>query len=76
ILVVPDHRDLAQLVAVLAPRRAATARVRGAAGRSGPERYGAYLRLLEPTPVVVIGNRSSVYAPAHDVGTVVVWDDG
>ncbi len=76
LLVVPDHRDLAQLEAVLAPRLPGSALVRDDAGRSGPERYGAYLRLLEPRPVVVMGNRSTVYAPAHDVGVVVVWDDG
>ncbi|MEN2740986.1 primosomal protein N' [Microbacterium sp. X-17] len=76
ILVVPDHRDLAQLEAVLAARLPTSALVRDDAGRSGPERYAAYLRLLDPVPAVVIGNRSAVYAPAHDVGLVAIWDDG
>jgi len=76
ILVAPDHRDLAQLEAVLASRLPEGVLLRADAGSSGPERYAAYLRLLEARPSVVIGNRSAVYAPAHDTGLVVVWDDG
>ncbi len=76
ILVVPDHRDLDQLAAALVGRVAADALVRDDSRRSGPERYAGYLRVLDPVPCIVIGNRSAVYAPAHDVGLVVVWDDG
>lgn len=76
ILVVPDHRDQSELTAALESRLPAPALVRVDARQSGPARYGAYLRMLQPVPCVVVGNRSSVYAPAHDVGAVVVWDDG
>lgn len=76
VLVVPDHRDQAQLAAALADRVPAAAVVAVDARQSGPERYRAYLRLLSAIPCIVIGNRSAVYAPAHDVRTVVVWDDG
>ncbi|MCT9820222.1 primosomal protein N' [Microbacterium sp. W1N] len=76
VLVVPDHRDQAQLLAVLEVHLPVDAVVRDDARRSGPERYGTYLRLRTAVPCVVVGNRSTVYAPAHDVGAVVVWDDG
>ncbi len=76
VLVLPDHRDQAQVLAALARRVPDEAIVRDDARRSGPERYGTYLRLLQPAPCIVVGNRSTVYAPAHDVGLVVVWDDG
>ncbi|WP_434811206.1 primosomal protein N' [Microbacterium sp. bgisy189] len=76
LLVVPDHRDQAQLTAALAPHAPDDAVVAVDARQSGPERYAAYLRLLLPAACIVVGNRSTVYAPAHDVGTIVIWDDG
>ena len=76
VLVVPDHRDQGQVLAALTDRVPAEAVVRDDARRSGPERYAGYLRLLHASPCIVVGNRSTVYAPAHDVGLVVIWDDG
>lgn len=76
IIVVPDHRDEAHVLAVLARRVDDAAVVRDDARRSGPDRYAGYLRLLAEVPCIVVGNRSSVYAPAHDVGAVLLWDDG
>lgn len=74
LLVVPDQRDEDQVLAALEGR--APEVVRDDARRSGPERYATYLRLLTPAPCIVVGNRSTVYAPASDTGVVVVWDDG
>lgn len=76
LVVVPDQRDQDQVLAVLDAHAPASVVLRDDARRSGPERYASYLRLLEPAPAIVVGNRSTVYAPAHDVGTVIVWDDG
>jgi len=76
VLVLPDHRDQTQVLAALSGRVPDDAVVRDDARRSGPERYATYLRLLHPAPRIVVGNRSTVYAPAHDVGLVAVWDDG
>lgn len=76
VLALPDHRDRAQVIASLQRWLPEEAVVRDDADRSGPERYASYLRLRHPVPVIVVGNRSTVYAPAHDTGLVVVWDDG
>ncbi|NNH05325.1 primosomal protein N', partial [Microbacterium ulmi] len=76
VVVVPDHRDQDQLAAALAGRVPDGALVRDDARQSSPARYAGYLRVLSDEPCVVIGNRSAVYAPAHDVGLLVVWDDG
>ena len=46
ILVVPDHRDQAQLEAALAGRAPADAIIRNDARQSSPARYSAFLRLL------------------------------
>lgn len=76
VLVVPDHRDRAQLEAALQGRIPETALVRDDSRQSSPARYGAFLRTLAASPCVVIGNRSAVYAPVHELGMVAVWDDG
>lgn len=76
LVVVPDQRDEEQVLAVLAVHAPAGAVVRGDARLSGPERYAAYLRTLSDAPAIVVGNRSTVYAPAARVGSVIVWDDG
>lgn len=76
LVVVPDQRDQDQVLAVLAAHAPAEAVLRDDARRPNPERYAGYLRLLGGPPAIVVGNRSTVYAPARDVGTVLVWDDG
>jgi len=76
VIVVPDYRDQAQVLAALAPLVPADAVVRPDADQSGPVRYGQYLRTLAAVPCVVVGRRSAVYSPAHDTGLVAVWDDG
>ncbi len=76
VLVVPDYRDQAQLLAALGEIVSADAIVRDDSDQSGPARYAQYLRTLAPVPCIVVGRRSAVYAPAHDTGLVAVWDDG
>lgn len=76
VLVVPDHRDRAQLEAALHGRVPSSAVVRDDSRQSSPVRYAAFLRMLSPAPCIVIGNRSAVYAPVHAPGLVALWDDG
>src|SRR5699024_1584982 len=35
-----------------------------------------FLRALDHEPRIIIGNRSAVYAPAHELGAILMWDDG
>ncbi len=76
VLVVPDYRDQAQVLAALAELVTPDAVVRDDSDQSGPARYAQYLRALAPVPCIVVGRRSAVYAPAHDTGLVAIWDDG
>ncbi|MFS0867392.1 primosomal protein N' [Microbacterium sp. 179-B 1A2 NHS] len=76
LIVVPDHRDQAQVLGALSELVPEDAVVRDDARRAGPERYATFLRLRSAAPCIVVGNRSTVYAPAHDVGAVIIWDDG
>lgn len=73
---VPDYRDLDHLAACLALLVPADDIARIDATQPAGERYRAFLRTLEPRPVIVIGNRSALLAPAPALGLVALWDDG
>lgn len=75
IVALPDYRDLDQLRDALASLGHAGV-VRLDARQSKGERYAAFLRALDPEPRIIIGNRSVVYAPAHRLGAILLWDDG
>lgn len=76
ILSVPDYRDLNHLQAVLTTLVPGEAVARVDAGQPAADRYRAFLRTLEPRPVIVLGNRAAVLAPAAALGLIGVWDDG
>ena len=76
ILAVPDFRDQTQLAAALAAVLPAERIIRLDAKQSNPDRYRAFLRCLRDEPVVILGNRSVVYAPAKNLGLIGIWDDG
>jgi primosomal protein N' (replication factor Y) len=72
VVVVPDARDLARVSAAFTdlPHVALSADL-------GPaERYRQWLRVLRGEVHAVVGTRAAAFAPVHDVGLVVVWDDG
>lgn len=75
VLVVPDHRDQRQLVAVL-QTLVGDRVVELDARQSDADRYRAFLRTVTGGPVAIVGPRSAVYAPASDLGLLVVWEDG
>ncbi len=75
ILVAPDYRDLDQLRDALDALGHPDV-VRVDSRQSNAERYAAFLRALDPEPRIVLGNRSAVYAPAHRLGAIIMWDDG
>ena len=76
VIAVPDHRDLARLASALAGLAPEGAVVRLDAELPAQERYANYLRTLDDAPVIVIGNRSAVYAPVMRLGLLALWDDG
>jgi len=76
LLVVPDYRDSTQVEHVLAVLAAGDHVLRLDARQTAPARYRAFLDALEPRPRIVLGNRSVVYAPAHELGLIAFWNDG
>lgn len=75
IVVTPDYRDLDQLRDAF-ESLGHTDVVRVDARQSNGERYANFLRARDDRPRVILGNRSAVYAPAHRLGAILVWDDG
>ena len=76
ILVAPDHRDARQLEAALSVLLPADRIVRIDAAQPDADRYRGMLRAMGEEPVVILGNRSAVYAPAARLGLIAVWNDG
>ncbi len=76
LLIVPDYRDQDQVQAALDLLAPADSVSRVDARQPNADRYRAFLACLAPAPRIVLGNRSAVYAPAHDLGLIALWDDG
>lgn len=76
IVVVPDWRDIESYRETLADYLPEDALVVWDQNMTPAERYGAYLTLLEPRPRVVLGSRHALYSPVHNLGLIVVVNDG
>ncbi|VXB23455.1 putative primosomal protein N' [Arthrobacter sp. 9V] len=76
VVVVPDYRDLERLEVALGNVLPASDVARLTADDGQTPRYRNFLRLLSGAAGVAIGTRSAAYAPVHDLGLVVCWDDG
>jgi primosomal protein N' (replication factor Y) (superfamily II helicase) len=74
--VVPDQRDVDALTASALARCSADSVVALSAGLGPSARYRRWLAVLRGNARLVIGTRSAVFAPVHDLGLVLIWDDG
>ena len=76
LLVVPDQRDVQQLLAACVDRVGAD-RVVALTAELGPaERYRRWLAVRRGRVPVVVGTRSAAFAPVARLGLLAVWDDG
>jgi primosomal protein N' (replication factor Y) len=76
LIVVPDTRDLSlvdqALARVLGPGQHACL----SADLGPAERYRRWLAVSRGAVRVAAGTRGAMFAPVHDLGLVVLWDDG
>jgi len=76
LIVVPDARDLDRADQALATGLGPGGHACLAAGLGPAERYRRWLAVSRGQVRVVAGTRAAMFAPVHDLGLVVIWDDG
>jgi primosomal protein N' (replication factor Y) len=76
LVVVPDWKDLARLDAAMTKVLGEGQHAVLAADAGPASRYREFLRVARGAVKVAIGTRAAAFAPVHDLGLVVVWDDG
>jgi primosomal protein N' (replication factor Y) len=76
LIVVPDARDLSLVDGGLAEVLGPGQHVCLSADLGPAERYRRWLAVARGTVRVAAGTRGAMFAPVHDLGLVVVWDDG
>jgi len=73
---VPDGRDVARVSAALGTVLGDGRHVTLTAESGPAQRYRDFLAVRRGAVPVVVGTRAAAFAPVHDLGLVVVWDDG
>ncbi len=76
LVVVPDSRDVAALDGALTSALGPDVHLTLTADLGPAERYRRFLSVVRGQTRVVVGTRAAAFAPVHDLGLVVVWDDG
>jgi primosomal protein N' (replication factor Y) (superfamily II helicase) len=74
LVVVPDARDVVRVSAALTDLDVDHVTLTADLGPRA--RYAAWLSVRRGLRRVVVGTRASAFAPVHDLGLVVCWDDG
>jgi primosomal protein N' (replication factor Y) len=76
VVVVPDARDVERVDAALTAALGEGRHVALTAGIGPAERYRRFLAVSRGAVRAVVGTRAAVWAPVHELGLVLVWDDG
>ncbi len=72
LVVVPDAKDVAALAEVCREFNPTLL----LAERGAAQRYAAFIDIIEGRSSLVIGTRSAIFAPVHNLSLLIVWDDG
>ncbi|HET6877222.1 MAG TPA: primosomal protein N' [Jatrophihabitans sp.] len=76
VVVVPDARDLDRVDAALTAELGPGQHVALAADLGPAERYRRWLAVRRGEVRIAVGTRAAAYAPVHDPGLFVIWDEG
>ena len=72
----PDAKDVARVDAALTAVLGTGQHVTLTAQPGPARRYRDFLAVSRGARRVVVGTRAAAFAPVHDLGLVVIWDDG
>lgn len=76
VIVMPDARDVERMDRALTAALGDGHHVALTAELGPQERYTRFLSLSRGVVQAVVGTRAAVWAPARDLGLMVIWDDG
>ncbi len=76
LVVLPDSRDVGRVDTALRDLDPDAGQVVLTADLGPRARYSAWLKVLRGHARAVVGTRAAMFAPVHDLGLVVCWDDG
>jgi primosomal protein N' (replication factor Y) len=76
LVVVPDHGDVARVDAALGALLGESRHVVLTADAGPSRRYREFLAVARGSRRVVVGTRAAAFAPVHELGLLVIWDDG
>ena len=75
IILVPDYREHEQVLEALKQIGLGDFVANFSQEQPKSKQYDAFLKALEHDAVIVIGSRSAAYAPAHNLGSILVLDE-
>jgi primosomal protein N' (replication factor Y) len=75
IILVPDYREHEQVLQGLMQAGLIDSVANFSQELPKSKQYEAFLRALDYNPKVVIGSRSAAFAPAHNLGSILVFDE-
>ncbi len=75
IICVPDFRDVSLVYSILEAVVEKDAILRLDTKQEDKQRFENYLHSLTDNPYIVLGNRSAVLSPVHNLGGIYIWDE-
>lgn len=76
LVLVPDHADVTRVDRALGAALGPGRHVVLTADAGPARRYREFLAVVRGSRRVVVGTRAAAFAPVHDLGLLVIWDDG
>lgn len=75
IILVPDYREHAVLIDAIIALGLESALINYSQELQKSKKYSSFLDTLEPTPKIVVGSRAAAFAPAHNLGAIMMFDE-
>lgn len=75
ILLVPDYREHEVLLDALSKVGLTDHLANYSQEQQKSKQYLAFLSALDPSPRIIIGSRSAAFAPAHNLGSILMFDE-
>ena len=75
LILVPDYREHAIVVSAISALGLASELADYSQELPKSKQYAAFLKALEPKPRIIVGSRAAAFAPAHNLGSILVFDE-